>query len=196
MKKLEKDEKKYEMRISKTVNGIDEAVRPRFKALAHISDKLAELSKQYEEEIKQIEREAEMADKPLYQLRSLIIQGKPIDDAEDITIEAFDKRMEEIKDARYDKINIVEKEILKPIDGDGLPGFWLSVMKQDPMVGTQIEKKDEEILKYLFDIEFIRQEDSHDFILKFHFHPNDYMQNTVITKRYICEDNDKIKQID
>lgn len=196
MKKTEKEIKKYEMKISNTINSMDENVRDRFKAMAYLSDQLAELSKKYEEEAKQIEFEADQADKPLYQLRSMIIQGQDID-TDDITTDEFDKRLEEIKDEEYDKITVKEyKSVINLVEHKGIPGFWLTAMKFNPVLGVQIEKKDEKLLKDLYDIEYIKQESSNDFILKFHFHANDYMQNTVITKRYIMEDEDKIKQID
>lgn len=196
MKKTEKEIKKYEMKISNTVNSLDENVRDRFKALAYLSDQLAELSKKYEEEAKQIEFEADQADKPLYQLRSMIIQGQDID-ADDITTDEFDKRLEEIKNEEYDQITVKEyKNVINLVEHKGIPGFWLTAMKFNPVLGMQIVKKDEKLLKDLYDIEYIKQEGSNDFILKFHFHPNDYMQNTVITKRYIMEEEEKIKQID
>lgn len=105
MKKSDKELKSYEMRISNTVNEIDESVRDRFKALAHISNMLADLSKQYEEEAKKIEFEAEQSNKPLFVLRSMIIQGKDIDGTEHMLSE-FNQKLEESKDEDYDKIKV------------------------------------------------------------------------------------------
>lgn len=196
MKKSEKELKQYEMRICATVNEMEENVRDRFKALAHISDQLADLSKKYEEEAKQIEFEAEQANRPLYQLRTKIIKGEDFD-TEEIKTSEFDQRLEEIQDENYEKIQIKEfKEVAHLVDQTGIPGFWYNAMKHNNVLGTQIEKVDEPLLRQLYDIEYIKQEDSSDFILKFHFHPNDYMQNTVLTKRYIMEDEGKIKQVD
>lgn len=185
MKKTDLDLKKYEYRISATVNEIDESVRDRFKALAYISDKLAELSKQYEEEARQIEYMADQVDKPLFKIRSIIIEGKQFD-SNDITTSEFDKRYEEIKDETYESIKIKEfKPVENLADQKGIPGFWLTAMKNNRILGVQIEKKDEKLLKHLIDIEHIAIENSNDFMLKFYFTPNDYIQNTVITKRYI-----------
>lgn len=196
MKKSDKDLKNYELKICNTVAGIDENVRNRFKALAHISDKLADLSKLYEEECKKIEFEAEQIDKPLHVLRARVIQGEAIDGADHMVAE-FDKRLEEIMDEDFHKIKIKEhKNVENLADKKGIPGFWLNAMKNNSMIGPMIEKKDEKLLMDLIDIESIPQKDSNDFILKFHFNTNDYMQNTVITKRYIMEDEDKVKQVD
>ena len=185
MKKTDLDLKKYEYRISATVNEIDESVRNRFKALAYISDKLAELSKQYEEDARLIEYNADQTDKPLYKIRSLIIEGKEFE-SPDITTDEFDKRYEEIKDETYESIKIKESKHVESLaDQKGIPGFWLNAMKNNRILGVQIEKKDEKLLKHLIDIEHIAIENSNDFMLKFYFTPNDYIQNTVITKRYI-----------
>jgi nucleosome assembly protein 1-like 1 len=195
MKPTDLDLKKYELKICNTVAGIDENVRGRFKALAHISDKLADLSKLYEEECKKIEFEAEQVDKPLFVLRSRIVLGEPIDGGEHMVSE-FDKRLEEIMDEGFHKIKIKEhKSVENLLEKPGIPGFWLNAMKNNPLISPMIEKKDEKLLMELVDIENIPQKDSHDFILKFHFNTNDYIQNTVITKRYIMEDEEKVKQI-
>lgn len=196
MKKADKDLKKYELKIANTVSEMDEGVKDRFKALAHISNQLADISKQYDEEIKQIEYEAEQADKPLYQIRSLILQGKDFDDNE-ITTEMYDKRDAEIKDEDYEKIKIKEFKNIKHLENQpGIPAFWLHAMKNNKMLQVQIEKRDEKLLSHLIDIEYINVENSDDFILKFHFTPNDFIENTVITKRYIMEDSDRVKKID
>lgn len=185
MKKTDLDLKKYEYRISATVNDIDEAVRDRFKALAYVSDKLAELSNQYEEEARQIEFMADQIDKPLFKIRTMIIEGKPFE-SNDITTSEFDRRLEEIKDETYESIKIKEfKPVENLADQKGIPGFWLTAMKNNRILGVQVEKKDEKLLKHLTDIEHIAIENSNDFILKFYFTPNDFIQNTVITKRYI-----------
>lgn len=69
-------------------------------------------------------------------------------------------------------------------------------MKNSSIIGNLILKKDVNLIKELIEIEYIPQEGKPDFILKFHFKANDYMTNTVLTKRYIMEDKDKVKQID
>ncbi|CAI2376471.1 unnamed protein product [Moneuplotes crassus] len=196
MKKSDKELKNYEMRISNTVSGIDESVRDRFKALAHISNMLAEISKQYELEAKKIEFEAEQSNKPLYTLRSMIVQGKEIDGAEHM-LQEFNQRFEESKNDDFDSIQVKEfKKVDQLADSAGVPGFWLNAMKHSTIASSLILKKDEPLLKELYDIELIPQEGSPDFILKFHFNANDFMTNTVLTKRYIMEDDDKVKQVD
>ncbi|CAI2377320.1 unnamed protein product [Moneuplotes crassus] len=196
MNKSQKELKCYEMKTSNTVTGIDETVRDRFKALANISNILAEISSQYEAEAKRIEFQAEQANKPLYSLRSMIVQGKDVDGTEHM-IQEFDLRYEEAKNSNFEDIKVKEFNKVDEIRGQkGIPSFWLNVMKHSTMASSLILRNDENLLKDLYDIEYIPQQESGDFVLKFHFNPNSYMSNTVLTKRYIMEDDSKIKQID
>ena len=114
MYKQDLELQKYEYKISATVNELDGEVRDRFKAMAYVSDKIAELSKLYELEAKKIEFEARQIDKPLYKLRALILQGKNIDSA-DITTSEFDRRYYEIRDEVYDGIKINEFTNIKDL---------------------------------------------------------------------------------
>lgn len=121
-------------------------------------------------------------------MRSQIIQGQEIDNADELVAE-FDQRLEELKDEDFDKIKLKNTTDVSHLTAtQGIPDFWLTAFKNSNMLGVMIEKKDEEFLKELKDIEYVPQVGSHDFLLKFHF-------NNIVTKRYIMEDQDKVKQI-
>ena len=189
MHKTDLELKKYEYKISASVNELDYNVRERFKAIAYVSDQIAELSRRYEQEAKIIEYNAQQADKPLYKMRALIIAGKNVESS-DITISEFDKRFEEINDEVYDSIKISEFTNISDLaNHKGIPEFWLKAMKNSHVLGTQITKNEENLLKHLVDIEHISVENSNDFILRFHFASNDYIQNSSITKRYIMNNS-------
>ena len=129
MKKSEKELKKYEMKISATVNGIDESVRNRFKALSCISDQLADISKKHDEEMLTLQYESDQKDRPLYELRKLIIQGGEFD-TNDLNPDDFDTRLEEIKDEGYNKIKIEESKNVSNLESQrGIPDFWLVAIK-------------------------------------------------------------------
>lgn len=66
---------------------------------------------------------------------------------------------------------------------EGIPNFWLNVMQNDREVEQLIQKEDEEVLKHLSDIR-INIKDDLSFQLEFHFKPNDYFENSVLTKTY------------
>ncbi len=126
----------------------------------------------------------------------MIVQGNEIDGAEHM-LEEFDQALEESKNEDFDSIQVREfKKVGQLADHAGIPGFWLNVMKHSTMVCSLLLKKDENLLRQLVDVEYIPQDGKPDFVLKFHFNPNDYMTNTVLTKRYIMEDYDKVKQVE
>ena len=63
-------------------------------------------------------------------------------------------------------------------------------------MSVHIQSKDEDLLRHLIDIEYVKPESTNDFVLKFHFSANPYMQNTVITKRYVMGDPDTCTKIE
>jgi len=73
------DKQVFELKIYNTINGMDEEVRSKFKALALISDDLAKISEDHDEETRKVEIEFEKKFKPIYDLRSKIIQGEQVD---------------------------------------------------------------------------------------------------------------------
>lgn len=68
-------------------------------------------------------------------------------------------------------------------DSKGIPNFWLNVLQNDRELEKLIQKEDEEVLKYLMDIR-VNIKDDLSFQLEFHFKPNDYFENSVLTKTY------------
>jgi len=79
-------------------------------------------------------------------------------------------------------------------DYKGIREFWLTAMKNVETIGSMIEPNDEPILSDLTEIKLLfsaskSEEESSDddemgFALEFHFSPNDYFTNSVLTKSY------------
>uniref|UniRef100_A0A4X1W1Y1 Nucleosome assembly protein 1-like 2 n=2 Tax=Sus scrofa TaxID=9823 RepID=A0A4X1W1Y1_PIG len=77
------------------------------------------------------------------------------------------------------------------VDGEkeeptGIPNFWLMALKNVEEVSPLIQKYDEPILKLLRDmkVKFSKPNEPPSFTLEFHFEPNDYFTNEVLTKTY------------
>lgn len=68
----------------------------------------------------------------------------------------------------------------------GIPDFWLTVLKNVEEISPLIQKYDEPILKLLRDVKvmFSKPDEPLAFTLEFHFEPNDYFTNEVLTKTY------------
>nr|XP_012611549.1 nucleosome assembly protein 1-like 2 [Microcebus murinus]XP_012611550.1 nucleosome assembly protein 1-like 2 [Microcebus murinus]XP_012611551.1 nucleosome assembly protein 1-like 2 [Microcebus murinus] len=74
-------------------------------------------------------------------------------------------------------------------DPIGIPDFWLTVLKNVPEITPLIKKYDEPILKLLEDVKvkFSKPNEPLSFTLEFHFEPNDYFTNEVLTKTYMLK---------
>lgn len=175
------DKQVFELKIYNTINGLDEESRSKFKALALISDDLAKVSEDHDEETRQVEIDFEKKFNPIYELRSKIIQGEPVE----IDVAEYDTRFGEIKDEKYEKLNL-DLPSLTHLDGvEGVPDFWLTAMLNHSTLGLNIKDCDKPILKNLINIESHLHPNSQDFSIKFFFKQNDFFSNEVINKRFI-----------
>jgi len=64
----------------------------------------------------------------------------------------------------------------------GIPGFWLQAMKNFRTINDFVEEHDFPVLEYLNDITTAYVGDLAGFRLDFHFAPNPYFENTVLSK--------------
>ncbi|PAN28894.1 hypothetical protein PAHAL_5G184600 [Panicum hallii] len=72
----------------------------------------------------------------------------------------------------------------------GVPDFWLNAMKNNEILAEEIQKRDEEALKYLKNIEWCRIDDPKGFKIVFSFDANPFFKNSVLTKTYHMIDED------
>lgn len=113
--------------------------------------------------------------------------------------EVFKKR-KEIINGNYEplddecKLSGVELNKIVPAEGQnegqpkGIPNFWLQVLKNVAEISSMIQEQDEEVLKYLTDIRaFSMPSPNLSFQLEFHFAPNPFFQNSILTKTYLMK---------
>ena len=77
--------------------------------------------------------------------------------------------------------NVQEPSYPEP---DGISSFWLTTLQHEETTARMIRKGDEHVLKYLTDIKCVMIEKPSSYVLEFHFMPNAYFENTVLTKYY------------
>jgi nucleosome assembly protein 1-like 1 len=108
--------------------------------------------------------------RPLYVKRSEIISGTM-----DETITAEITESDDMTDA-------------KPSEGAdvavGIPQFWVCAMGHMEDIAESISEDDVDCLEHLTDIKCLDDADGNGFTLEFHFGPNEYFQNSILTKRY------------
>lgn len=87
-----------------------------------------------------------------------------------------------------DKVVIAEKEAAAAEEPNpkGIPEFWFTIFRNVDMLSELVQEYDEPILKHLQDIKvkFSEPGQPMSFVLEFHFEPNDYFSNSVLTKTY------------
>ncbi|ERE81061.1 cysteinyl-tRNA synthetase, cytoplasmic [Cricetulus griseus] len=86
------------------------------------------------------------------------------------------------------KVVIAEKEAAtaEELNPKGIPEFWFTIFRNVDMLSELVQEYDEPILKHLQDIKvkFSDPGQPMSFVLEFHFEPNDYFTNPVLTKTY------------
>jgi nucleosome assembly protein 1-like 1 len=138
-------------------------VKKRVEVLQEIQNQHDELKAKYFEEKTALEAKYEKLYQPLYTKRYEIVNG--VVEVEGITNE------------------VQEGE-------KGVPDFWLTAIKNNDIVSEEVTERDEGALKFLKDIKWLRLEDPKGFKLEFHFDPNPYFQNSILTKTYYVVDDD------
>lgn len=75
----------------------------------------------------------------------------------------------------------------------GIPDFWYTIFRNVSMLSEMMQEHDEPIVKALQDIKVQMHEDPIGFTLEFHFGPNEYFTNKVLTKEYSmkCKPDDE-----
>uniref|UniRef100_A0A0A9W8I8 Nucleosome assembly protein 1-like 4 n=1 Tax=Lygus hesperus TaxID=30085 RepID=A0A0A9W8I8_LYGHE len=73
------------------------------------------------------------------------------------------------------------------LEGPGIPDFWPTIFKNVAMLSDTVYPHDEPILKHLQDVRCSLNEQPMGFKLEFHFSPNEYFSNTVLTKEYFMK---------
>ena len=134
-------------------------------------------------------------------------------------LRALDRKYEQLNAPIYaERARIISCEAPPPpgaIAGEGIPGFWLEVMKNCKTVGEYITERDEPALQNLVDIIATTLPESPDdsstlssansvseekeeqrtwrYQLEFVFRPNEYFSNSSLVKTYWLADTDEIE---
>ncbi|MFH4979758.1 hypothetical protein AB6A40_006467 [Gnathostoma spinigerum] len=160
---------------------LHESVRRRVKALKKLQIESIDIEAKFYERVHQLEKEFAPQFDALQAKRKMIVTGE-----------------KEPTDAEADAAlihGIPDEEVLREasattVKGDapkGIPNFWLNVLKGSPQVGTLIQSHDEPILKHLMDITVSISTDPDSYTLTFHFEPNEYFEQTELTKFYTLQ---------
>ncbi|XP_015437159.1 PREDICTED: nucleosome assembly protein 1-like 1 isoform X2 [Dufourea novaeangliae] len=167
-------------------------VKRRIKALKKLQVVTTNIEAKFYEEVHALECVYHKLCAPLYEKRKEIISGayEPTDEQceweSDDEEEGLTNDLKTKANLEDDKEQKAKEESEK--DVKGIPEFWLTIFKNVGPLADMVQEHDEPILKHLYDIKVIFFESNPmGFILEFHFEPNEYFTNTVLTKEYIMK---------
>ncbi|KAL0829907.1 hypothetical protein ABMA28_003384 [Loxostege sticticalis] len=174
-------------------------VRRRVRALRTLQKEFVDIEAKFYSEVHALECKYEKLYKPLFEKRAQIVSGD-YEPADEECLNPWRDESEEeelaravqgaaITDGADDKPKPPGEELKPaepPMDPNvkGVPDFWYTIFKNVSMLCEMMQEHDEPILKCLQDIKVQMHEDPIGFTLEFHFAPNDYFTNTVLTKEY------------
>jgi nucleosome assembly protein 1-like 1 len=131
-----------------------------------MNDEREDLMKEYLKERAQLEMKYHQLAQPLYEKRKNIIVGH---------VDVDDNERKGHQQEQSEGETTTEK---------GVPQFWVVAISQMPVTGELVSEEDVDCLGFLEDIRCIDHENGEGFTLEFHFAPNEYFHNSVLTKRY------------
>lgn len=176
-------------RPSGYIESLPAPVRRRIDGLKGLQVEHSKIESEFQLAILEVEKKFQAKYAPLYNRRLDIISGKA---------EPTDQEVEEGQNADSDDEDDDEEEgaaitELPEEDKDeekveGIPEFWLTAMKNALPLAETITDDDEEALQKLNDVRLSYLDGQAGFKLHFFFGPNDFFENTELTKTYYYQD--------
>ncbi|CAH8528065.1 unnamed protein product [Dicrocoelium dendriticum] len=174
---------------------LNPVIKGRIRALKHILHETLKLEAEFYKEIAKLERRFLERHEKLFTKRRAIVIGEYEPKGEETVW-----LTSEDEDGTCDSPMVYHKSgnegdapqrlkpdcISKSPSPKGIPEFWLTVLRNAPLLSDTIHAGDVDVLKSLRDIRSVTMESGErpGFQLEFEFAPNDYFTNSVLGKRY------------
>uniref|UniRef100_A0A8V0YKB2 Nucleosome assembly protein 1 like 1 n=1 Tax=Gallus gallus TaxID=9031 RepID=A0A8V0YKB2_CHICK len=142
------------------IESLPKVVKRRVNALKNLQVQCAQIEAKFYEEVHELERKYAALYQPLFDKRSEIINAiyEPTEEECEWKADAEEEISEMKEKAKLEE----EKKDEEKEDPKGIPEFWLTVFKNVDLLSDMVQS----------------------FTLEFHFEPNDYFTNEVLTKTY------------
>lgn len=204
------DEEEEEFDLLAAMQAMDKHQRTKVYALKSIQKGYRDVQKEKFKEIAVLEQAFLEKSKVLMEQRRKIVCGELEPSAETVAkgVEQNASKVEEIesdddaeKKPQRKGVKVTSPdEVAQKNDLDaaaakadgGIPGFWLGAMKNCEMLEAELFERDEKALKFLTDVtvEFVDGDALKGFTLTFHFAPNPFFDNAVLTKTFVMDQDD------
>ncbi|KAM3856695.1 nucleosome assembly protein 1-like 4 isoform 1-T2 [Vipera latastei] len=173
---------------SSYIETLPKAVKRRIDALKQLQVKCAHTEAKFYEEVHDLERKYAALYQPLFDKRRDFIIGNAEPTEAEAEWHSENEDEEKLAGDLKNKVVIEEKEAgaTEETNPKGIPDFWFTIFRNVDMLSELVQEYDEPILKHLQDIKvkFSEPGQPMSFTLEFHFEPNDYFTNSVLTKTY------------
>ncbi|XP_010863524.1 nucleosome assembly protein 1-like 4a isoform X1 [Esox lucius] len=167
---------------------LPKAVKRRVHALKRLQEQCAHIEAKFYEEVHELERKYAALYQPLFDKRRDVVVGAVEPTDEDCEWPSDREEEDLLAEELKNKAAVEEKkeDAAPKEDPKGVPEFWLTIFKSVDMLSDMLQEHDEPILKHLLDIQvkFSEPGQPMSFTLEFHFEPNGFFNNAVLTKVY------------
>uniref|UniRef100_H2Z195 Nucleosome assembly protein 1-like 1 n=1 Tax=Ciona savignyi TaxID=51511 RepID=H2Z195_CIOSA len=171
------------------IDSLPKVIKRRIHALKNLQVESTKIEAKFYEEVHELERKYSLMYQPLFEKRSLVVNGSYEPTEEECEWES-DNEEDEEKNGAKDENEVEDKVKLESEDDSndakGIPEFWLTIFKNIPILQEMVQEHDEPILKAMQDIRvvFSKSDEPMGFTLDFVFESNPYFSNKVLTKSY------------
>lgn len=135
-----------------------------------------------------LERKYQELYQPLHDKRKTIVTGEYEPSGKEIEW-TYETQDEDITPAVQSITTELRKNLQLNYEDDvkGVPDFWLTIFRNTEMLSSMLQPPDEPALKKLTDIKIVYEQEPMSYTLEFHFEPNEFFTNTVLTKQYFLK---------
>jgi len=174
---------------------LPKVVLERINAVKNVTQEITEVEKKFHDELHILEAKYNAIYRPLHHKIQTIISGEcqPKDSEKSWKPDELigDKDKTEDGESMGDGIYLTRKDAAtwRAIDekAQGIPFFWLQVLKNCSVVAESIQENDEALLEKLTNIDLELCSDPAGFNLHFQFAENKYISDKILTKHYRVE---------
>lgn len=176
------------------MSSLPPSVLQRVEKLKQLHEKRDEIMEQYLVDRAALEAKYQGLCKPLFDERAEIVKGmhdskikeefKVEGNQETTKAQSKQGQVETVDDKEDEEEPVTDNDTENEIDVVGIPQFWVCAMSHMEPLAELITEEDVDCLENLVDVTCVDDADGTSFTLEFHFAPNDYFSNTVLTKRY------------
>ncbi|XP_031657676.1 nucleosome assembly protein 1-like 4a isoform X4 [Oncorhynchus kisutch] len=167
---------------------LPKAVKRRVYALKKLQVQCASIEAKFYEEVHELERKYAGLYQPLFDKRRDVVTATVEPTDEECEWHNDREEEEELAEELKKKAAVEEKkeDAAPEEDPKGIPEFWLTIFKSVDMLSDMLQEHDEPIMKHLQDIQvkFSEPGQPMSFTLEFHFEPNSFFNNAVLSKVY------------